>query len=372
MPVGQSWGRYPAATQAIVQPTDRANPALPRDNWLPFGNGRSYGDSCLNDGGTLVHTRWLDHFMDFDAATGILRCEAGVQLADILALVVPQGWFLPVSPGTQYVTVGGAIANDVHGKNHHAAGTFGEHVRQFVLLRSDGSRLDCSPAENAPWFRATIGGLGLTGLITSADLQLRRILGPWLNAQTSKFDCLDGFFGLSAESDSAYEYTVAWIDCTARGTRLGRGLFSRANHAAQHGPAPPARRARSLPFTPPVSLVNTVTLRAFNTLYWQRQRRRQVARTTHYQPFFYPLDALSGWNRMYGPAGFLQYQCVVPPAAAPRVIGELLRRIQASGSGSFLAVLKQFGDRPPAAGGALAPLAAGLPDNATEALKAAL
>lgn len=349
MAVGQSWGRYPRVTQRVFTPIRRDIPVPELEgSWLPFGNGRSYGDSCLNDGGTLVHTRQLDHYLQFDADSGVLRCEAGVQLADILALVVPQGWFLPVSPGTKFVTVGGAIANDVHGKNHHRAGTFGEHVRAFELLRSNGERLLCTPQENAPWFAATVGGLGLTGMITWAEIALRRVPGPWLAIETCKFRNLDEFFALSTESDQDYEYTVAWIDCAARGKALGRGMFSRANHTTKpgHGKTP-TRRLRGIPFTPPVSLVNPLSLRAFNAVYWHRQWRRCHAAIGHYEPYFYPLDALSDWNRIYGPNGFIQYQCVVPPVSAAAATAELLRRIQASGSGSFLAVLKQFGDRPP-------------------------
>ncbi|MEJ7745152.1 MAG: FAD-binding oxidoreductase [Luteimonas sp.] len=350
MAAGQSWGRYPQAEQRLLTPARADQPIdAGGDRWLPYGNGRSYGDSCLNDGGTLVHTRRLDHYLAFDPATGLLRCESGVQLADILALVVPQGWFLPVSPGTKYVTVGGAIANDVHGKNHHQAGTFGEHVHSLELLRSDGGLGSCSRQHNAELFTATIGGLGLTGLITSAEIALRQIPGPWLATESCKFGNLEEFFALSAQSDQANEYTVAWIDCTARGAALGRGLFARGNHAAPVvTPRAPARTRLGMPFTPPLSLVNSLSLRAFNTLYWHRQWRQRRASVSHYEPFFYPLDALANWNRMYGPKGFLQYQCVVPPIGAAETTAELLRRIQASGAGSFLAVLKQFGDRPPA------------------------
>jgi FAD/FMN-containing dehydrogenase len=349
MSVGESWGRYPRAAQHVITLAAPDQPlAAGAGLSLPYGNGRSYGDSCLNDGGNLLHTRRLDHFIAFDPASGVLRCEAGVQLDDILALVVPQGWFLPVTPGTRFVTVGGAIANDVHGKNHAVAGTFGHHVRAFELLRSDGERLVCTPETHPDWFSATIGGLGLTGLITWADIALRRIDGPWMNTGTIKFRNLDGFFGLSAESEKDYEYSVAWIDCVARGKSTGRGLFTRGNHA----PGALGRRdaARSsplaMPFTPPVSLVNPVSLRAFNALYWHRQWRERREAIEHLQAFFYPLDGIAHWNRMYGPRGFLQYQCVVPPPVAAEATAELLRRIAAAGTGSFLAVLKQFGSRP--------------------------
>jgi FAD/FMN-containing dehydrogenase len=333
----------------VIAVTDRHGP-LPASElpMLPLGNARSYGDSCLNDGGVLLAARGLDHFIAFDPASGVLTCEAGVLFSDILDLVVPQGWFLPVTPGTRFVTVGGAIANDVHGKNHHRAGAFGHHVLSFELLRTDGSRLRCSPEENADWFDATVGGLGLTGFITSASIQLRRVAGPWMSTESHRFDDLAGFFALSRESDRDYEYTVSWIDCVARGKGLGRGLFSRGNHAPARPDKRPAasKRRLAIPVTPPVSLVNPLSLRAFNQLYYRRQRKRVVHATTHYEPFFYPLDGIAQWNRMYGPRGFLQYQCVVPPEAAEATMAELVRTIAASGTGSFLAVLKQFGDQP--------------------------
>ncbi|MDE1963005.1 MAG: FAD-binding oxidoreductase [Xanthomonadaceae bacterium] len=346
---GRSWGRYPVTRETVIQLSNRASP-LPRAHGpaLPLGNARSYGDSCLNDGGTLFATRALDHFLAFDPASGELTCEAGVLFSDILDLVVPQGWFIPVTPGTRFVTVGGAIGNDVHGKNHHRAGTFGHHVKAFELLRTDGSRMVCTPEENREWFHATLGGLGLTGVITWATLQLRRISGPWMSTESHRFGDLAAFFDLSSQSDEDYEYTVSWIDCAARGKSLGRGIFSRANHA----PASPDKRphapvrSRSMPFTPPLSLVNPLSLRAFNQLYYHRQRRRVDHSTSHYQPFFYPLDSLAHWNRMYGPKGFLQYQCVVPPDNAHTTVQALIEAISRSGGGSFLAVLKQFGELP--------------------------
>ncbi|HEX7815148.1 FAD-binding oxidoreductase [Dyella sp.] len=346
---GRSWGRYPITHETVLSIRDRHAP-LPRCDhpMLPLGNARSYGDSCLNDGGTLLSMRGLDHFISFDPATGILTCEAGVLFSEILDLTVPQGWFLPVTPGTRLVTIGGAIGNDVHGKNHHRAGSFGHHVLEFELVRSDGSRLTCSKEQHSDWFAATIGGLGLTGVITWASIQLRRIAGPWMSTESHRFDDLNGFFALSHSSDQDYEYTVSWIDCVARGKGLGRGLFSRGNHAPAYPdrrPAAPTRRL-SMPLTPPVSLVNPVSLRAFNQLYYHRQRKRSVHATTHYAPFFYPLDGIAHWNRMYGPRGFLQYQCVVPPDSARETVAELIKIIASEGGGSFLAVLKQFGYLP--------------------------
>lgn len=346
---GRSWGRYPVTTEKVITLADR-HASLPTSDVpvLPLGNARSYGDSCLNDGGVLLAARGLDHFIAFDPASGVLTCEAGVLFSDILDLVVPQGWFLPVTPGTRFVTVGGAVANDVHGKNHHRAGTFGHHVLAFELLRTDGTRMHCTPTENADWFAATVGGLGLTGVVTWATIQLRRIAGPWMSAESHRFGNLPEFFELSRASDRDYEYTVSWIDCLASGKSLGRGLFSRANHAPASPDSRPAAGNSKLgvPFTPPLSLINPLSLRAFNQLYYHRQRKSVVHGTTHYQPFFYPLDSIANWNRIYGPRGFLQYQCVVPPEASEATMTELVSTISAGGVGSFLAVLKQFGDKP--------------------------
>jgi len=342
----QSWGRYPRMPQRAVPVRWRDAPLPELPACLPFGNGRSYGDSCLIDKGVLLDARGLDRFIAFDPATGVLRCEAGVLLAEILELSVPRGWFLPVTPGTRFVTLGGAIANDVHGKNHHGAGTFGRHVRCFELLRSDGQRLLCSPQQNVDWFAATIGGLGLTGLIGWAEIALKRIASPAIRMETIRFAGLDDFFALSAESDRDFEHTVAWVDCLAQHDALGRGLFMRGNHAPALGvasPAPSKRRLR-VPFELPVSLVNQTSLRLFNGLYYRKQIKKRVQAVTHYEPFFYPLDGVEDWNRIYGPRGFLQYQCVVPHGDGRAAIREILARIATAGCGSFLAVLKIFGN----------------------------
>lgn len=346
---GQSWGRYPRATQQLAPVTDRAALLPAVDGlMLPHGNGRSYGDSCLNPDGTLLMARSLDRFIAFDPATGVVRCEAGVTLAEIIELAMPQGWFLPVTPGTRYATVGGAIANDVHGKNHHRAGSFGHHVRALELLRSDGQRIELDGDDGTGRFAATVGGLGLTGFITWAELQLRRVPGPWIETESIRFDSLDDFFALSRDSAAGFEYTVAWIDCLATGKQLGRGHFLRGDHARgdPRAATPSAMPRRSIPFVPPVSMVNGLTLRPFNTLYYWRQPARRKRHLSHYQSYFYPLDGINDWNRMYGPGGFLQHQCVLPPAAARDATAALLSEISRSGRGSFLAVLKEFGDAP--------------------------
>jgi FAD/FMN-containing dehydrogenase len=316
---------------------------------LPFGNGRSYGDVCLNKGGLLVRTRRLDRFIEFDPASGILECESGVLLGEIIELVLPHGWFPPVAPGTALVTVGGAIANDVHGKNYHRAASFARHVLNFELCRSDGSRLVCSPVENRQWFEATAGGLGLTGLITRARLQMRRVPGPWIGGSSQRFGSLDEFFSLSNQSSGDFEYTVAWVDCFASGTALGRGIFMRGNHQPGDGPGGgrDVKQTRwRVPFTPPISLVNGLSVRVLNQMYFWRGGAQRADAVWHYRPFLFPLDDILDWNRIYGPRGFFQYQCVIPDRDAPAAIRDMLRRIAGSGVGSFLSVLKSFGASP--------------------------
>ena len=343
-----AWGRLPNPHNANTvrlhnRHADLPNVTLP---WLAHGCGRSYGDVCLNRCGSLLHTINLDHFIDFNPATGILRAEAGVTLRAILALVVPHGWFLAVTPGTRDVTLGGAIANDVHGKNHHVAGSFGHHVRQLEILRSTGERLRCHAQQHAELLRATIGGLGLTGLITWAEIALIPIANPFMTVETTRFGHIDNFWALNAQAETCWPYTVAWIDCLAQGKRQGRGVFMTAAHAATQENLPDWReKPRNIPFDPPVSLVNSLSLRTFNALYWHKARSGTSLQ--HHVPYFYPLDAISRWNRIYGSAGFYQYQCVLPPDAMCAGTTSLLNRIARSGQGSFLAVLKTFGNHPP-------------------------
>jgi FAD/FMN-containing dehydrogenase len=251
-----------------------------------------------------------------------------------------------VSPGTKFVTLGGAIANDIHGKNHHVAGTFGRHVKRFEILRSSGERSICSPTENQPLYAATIGGLGLTGLITWVEVQLIPIQSAYLDTRTTKFRNLDEFFDISRESDQEFEYSVSWVDCTSQGDNLGRGLFMAGNFSKRSKPG--RRRDLSIPFPceAPSWLLNSYFMRSFNTLYYNKQFSRVVEGLTHYEPFFYPLDAILNWNRMYGRRGFFQYQFVVPFEQDKSIIKEIFARITASKRASFLAVLKTFGDIP--------------------------
>ena len=346
----RSWGNYPRVEHAAVVPLAWRHLPLPQPagSMLPGGLARSYGDSCLNEGGTLLATRGLNRLVAFDRETGVLRCEAGVSLAEILDFAVPLGWFPPVLPGTAFVTVGGAIANDVHGKNHHVAGTFGHHLRRFELLRSSGERLECSADENAGLFRATIGGLGLTGLVTWAEIQLVRVPSAWFDVETVRMDDLDHFFALSGESAASHEYTVAWIDALASGSGTGRGLFMRANFAPFGGPRVPPRRGLPVPFDFPGVALNRGSIGAFNALYLARGSKRWVEKREPYGRYLFPLDGIAGWNRMYGKRGFFQHQSVVPGADAPTHLRAMLGAIAQSGEASFLTVLKVFGDREPA------------------------
>ena len=345
----ESWGRYPKqqheVRELLWRDQARDIESVP-SSVLPFGMGRSYGDSCLNDGGTLLTTPALDHLLAFDEDNGLLRCEAGVTLAQILQFGVPRGWFLPTTPGTKFVTVGGAIANDVHGKNHHVAGTFGRHVRRFELVRSDGKTYLCSPEENPELYAATIGGLGLTGLITWAEVQLRAVSGPYISMDSVRFGSLDEFFEVSAESDRDFEYTMSWVDCLASGKQMGRGLFMRGNHSWQ--PHIPGKKAGfhqkiALPVDLPSFVLNRLSIKAFNTLHYHAQLPKRVHKTLPYDPFFYPLDSIGTWNKMYGQRGFLQHQCVIPHEAGAKGMRAILQAISDSGEGSFLAVLKTFG-----------------------------
>lgn len=341
----QAWGRLDNALHDVVPLTDPGAVAQlirSRATGIACGNGRSYGDVGINPGGVLWDARGLDRLIEWDAHTGVLRCESGVLLKDIQQALLPQGWWLPVTPGTQLITVGGAIANDVHGKNHHAAGTFGNHVLSFTVARTSGEVLHCSPDTNPQLFAATIGGLGLTGIILEAELQLRRCPGPWLEVDTVPFHGLPEFFQLSEQAESDWEYAVAWLDCLSGGRRA-RGIFTRARPITVQSPAPKRKRTRRMPFVPPFSLVNRFSLRPFNLAYYFAQRWKPARSIQHYEQHLYPLDALLDWNRMYGPRGFYQYQSVVPRSEGKACTAMMLDEIRRSGRGSFLAVLKTFG-----------------------------
>ena len=341
-----SWGRTGTFAHEVRVLNDRTNPLSPNAvgrTGLPYGMARSYGDICLNPGGLLWMTTGLDRFIAFSPETGMLRCEGGVILRDIQQLCMRYGWMLPVTPGTQLITVGGAIANDIHGKNHHGFGSFCDHVRRLTLVRTDGTTYSCGPDHDAQWFKATCGGMGLTGLITEAELQLRPVRGPWLDTETLAYTGLDEFFHLADSSEAGWEHTVAWIDCLS-GPAV-RGLFMRANPVDAGQRPAPSRRKLSVPCVPPLSLVNRMTLRPFNLAYFHLKAARAGKAIAHYEPFLHPLDTISDWNRIYGPKGFFQYQSVIPRHTGPEATKAMLAEIARSGMGSFLAVLKTFGNR---------------------------
>lgn len=338
----RSWGKIGCYEHEVRRLNGRhsVNDQMRRDGLgLAFGMGRSYGDVCLNPGGVLWDTKGLDRFVAFDRNEGRLRCEAGVLLRDLQRLVIPAGWMLPVVPGTQLATLGGAVANDVHGKNHHRAGCLGDHIERIILARSDGSLIACVRGE--PLFAATVGGLGLTGVITEVELQLARTSGPWLAVEHIAYRNLSEFFEISEASERDWEHTVSWIDCLSRS---GRGIFMRANSVSDLRAVPPVSRTRRIPFDLPFSLVNARSLKMFNELYY-RFNRSDRARLVHYEAFFHPLDGILEWNRIYGKNGFFQYQCVVPRDEGRKAIEHMLDHIAAANMGSFLAVLKTFGSK---------------------------
>ncbi|UFS57887.1 FAD-binding oxidoreductase [Subtercola endophyticus] len=351
-----SWGRLSDDEHEIVPITSAsAAPEILAATAPGVARGmeRSYGDVALNRGGTLWDARGLNRFLGFDAETGILTCEPGVLLRDIQATFSRQGWMLAVTPGTSVVTVAGAVANDVHGKNHSTRGTFADHVVSLTLVRTDGTVIVCGPSENRDWFEATCGGLGLTGLIVSVTLRLKRVPGPWLLAENIAYQSLPEFFSLSDESEAEFEHVVSWIDITTDGGR--RGILSRANSTpSPHRSLPrgaagvgATRGGPTVPFVPPFSLVNKVTLPALNRAYYRLQHRSLGSAVVHYKPFFYPLDAIQEWNRAYGPNGFFQHQCVLPRSVGLEAVSEILGLVAASGQGSFLGVLKTLGSRTP-------------------------
>jgi FAD/FMN-containing dehydrogenase len=342
------WGRYPRVAARLLSPADRAGalavlaaePAL-----IARGNGRAYGDAALNPAATLsmLDVRGV---LAFDPVSGRVRAEAGLLLGDLIAQVLPQGWFVPVTPGTRFVSLGGAVAADVHGKNHHVAGGFSAHVEGLELALADGRVLACSATQHPEIFAATCGGMGLTGVILTVTLRLLRVETALIRQQTRRCPNLaDAMAALEAARDT---YSVAWIDCLARGAALGRSLLFLGEHARRDevpaeraGLVPARRRALRVPVDFPSWALNRWSVAAFNELYWRRARPGTAL--VDYDTYFYPLDAVLEWNRIYGRAGFVQYQCVLPKAASAAGLTALLTRISMAGAGSFLSVLKLFG-----------------------------
>ena len=336
------WGNYPQQESQCITPSTAALLCAAvklEENLIARGMGRSYGDSA--NASRVLQTMYIDHFIEFDNTTGKFTAEAGITLLDILKLVVPKGWFLPVTPGTSYVTLGGAIASDVHGKNHHIAGTFGQHVTSLNLVLGTGEIITASKNENADLFHATCGGMGLTGIIISATIQLLPIQSSFINKKTIKAECIEATYE-ALDSNSNTSYSVAWIDCLSKGKSLGRSVLSLGEHAEQGKLEINFKQTVSVPFATPSVLLNNLTMKAFNTFCWHKSKHNQN-QTTSLMHFFYPLDALGKWNKLYGKQGFIQFQCVVPKESGVANMRKLLTEISNSGESSFLAVLKQFG-----------------------------
>ena len=349
-PPFESWGRYPAYGAELKHLHWQGDYPRAIDGVhhgaLAVGMGRSYGDVCLLKDGTLLQTTTMDRLLDFDPATGLLTAETGITLAQILDFAVPRGYFLPVTPGTKYVTLGGAIANDIHGKNHHRSGTFGCHVTQFELVRSDGRRMLCSPTSHPDYFEATIAGMGLTGVIPWAQIRLKPIVSRMIDYQGTQFHGIDEFLDMSSQA-AHVEYTVSWVDVTATGKNFCRGIFMQGDHSQAPSPLKPSPKPKLVfPMDLPGFALNRLSVGAFNTLFFHKQMKKRVSALSDYEPFFYPLDAVLKWNRMYGKRGLLQFQYVIPWEHAKEGTVAILFEVAKSGMASFLAVLKAFGDVP--------------------------
>ena len=354
------WGLYPrvaASVQRARYLSDLCRAvAAPI---LPQGNCRSYGDGCLYE--RVVSTLPLKHLLDFDRSCGLLYAQAGITLAEIIRFALPQGFFLPVTPGTKFPTLGGCIAADVHGKNHHAEGSIAAFVESLDMVLADGSTVRCSRSQRADLFWATLGGMGLTGFIYAATLRLKKVPSAYIRQRAIKTANWAETCRVCLEAQQQYTYSVAWIDGLQTGRQLGRGRVLLGEHASEcelkgkppfpvHGDG-----GWAVPFFLPGRVLNAQVLKAFNALYYHRQVRRATDALVHYDPYFYPLDAVRGWNRLYGRRGFLQYQVAVPYPDGAEVIADLLGRIARQGMASFLAVFKSFG--PPSDGLLSFPLA---------------
>jgi decaprenylphospho-beta-D-ribofuranose 2-oxidase len=341
------WGRHPVRRGRVAR-SERL--ALPADGSriAPRGLGRAYGDAALPAAETdlVLDTTAADRILAFDQTSGRLRCEAGLSLAEIIRVFLPRGWFPPVTPGTKFVTVGGCVACDVHGKNHHRDGSFGCFVDEVRLVLADGTAIDCGPQRERELFLATVGGMGLTGLITEVAFRLAPVESPWIVLETDGVPSLAAMVDGLREASGAWPYTVGWIDCLSRGGGLGRGVLMRGRHAtrAEAGDRPPrSRGARRVPIDAPEWLLSPLFVRAFNAVYYRLHGGRRRRRLVSYDEFFYPLDAVLDWNRLYGRRGFLQYQCVLPRADGPDALAGVMEHLARSGAASFLAVIKDCG-----------------------------
>jgi decaprenylphospho-beta-D-ribofuranose 2-oxidase len=350
------WGRAAASAATLVRPesvSDLEDLVAGERGTLPMvarGLGRSYGDAAQCAGGLVVDCTGLNHVLDLDVQGARVRSEAGVSIDQLLRLLVPKGLFPPVTPGTRFVTLGGAIASDIHGKNHHVDGTISRHL-DYLRIATPSGPVECSPEQRADVFSATCGGMGLTGIVLEAVLRLLAIETSTMLVDTERAGDLDACMTRLSEDQDAYQYSVAWVDGLAGGRHLGRSVLTRANHAvladlpanAQHDPlCLNLRRPLRVPVAPPVSVLTSRTVSAFNEMWYRRAPRHRTGELVPLARFFYPLDGVAGWNLLYGPHGFTQYQFVVP-LGAEAVVRAVLERLSRARAASLLAVLKRFG-----------------------------
>lgn len=353
-----NWGNYPVVEKEIKSEDsiEKIKDFVRNNNEvIARGNGRCYGDASLSE--HIFSTKRLNKFISFDRLNGVIECESGVLLSEILEVIVPQGYFLYVTPGTKFISVGGAIASDVHGKNHHAEGCFSEYLETFSLLNENSEVITCSRTQNQDKFWATIGGMGLTGIILSAKFKLKNIETAYIRQESIKAENLDEIFKLFDESES-WTYNVAWIDCLQTGKNIGRSIMMRGEHAFKHELTKkfqqnPLRLKQKfipkVPFYFPDFMLNKWSVKLFNYLYYSKQQKKEVKNFVDYETFFYPLDVVNDWNKIYGKKGFIQYQMVIPKDKGKAGMKKILETIAKSGNGSFLAVLKLFGKENPLA-----------------------
>lgn len=346
-----NWGNYPAmeSDEKSFAFDDQLKEVFKGEgSFIPRGNGRCYGDASLAQ--VTVSTLKYDKILSFDTVNGFLECQSGITLDQVLEVIVPKGWFLPVTPGTKFITVGGAIASDVHGKNHHVDGCFSHHVLEMDVLTGSGETITCSPTSHIDLFEATCGGMGLTGVITRVKFDLKKIETSYIRQKQLKAANLDEVLRLFDEYKH-YTYSVAWIDCLQKGKSFGRSILILGEHATlnelnetqKKDPLKlPGKKQITFPFNLPWWVLNSFTVKAFNFLYYNKNTRKEINNVVSYEPFFYPLDAILHWNRGYGAKGFVQYQFVLPLEAKDGLV-EIMNRISNAGMGSFLAVLKVFG-----------------------------
>jgi decaprenylphospho-beta-D-ribofuranose 2-oxidase len=344
------WGGYPAAPAKLVRPERLKDFSLQEGVQIARGQGRSYGDAAICSEGTTILTERMNRFLDFDEETGVLRAEAGATLAEILTHFVPKGWFVPVTPGTKFCSLGGCLAADVHGKNHHHDGSFSYHVTQAVLVDGLDRPRVISPETEPEAFWATAGGMGLTGLIQEVSLKLQKIETSYVSVTHRAARNLEEAVALMEDPSKDDHCSVAWIDCLARGNSLGRSVVMTGHSAARNELPPDIQDPLAtwhqgklrVPFNFPGFALNPLSVRLFNQVYGAMQGNKNQF-ITHFDKFYYPLDGITGWNKIYGKRGFIQYQIVVPPSEGTKGMKEIISRLAGAGHGSFLAVLKKFG-----------------------------